>query len=552
MCLISWKLKQPKIPYDEHDSIYEKLAKINGIGDIDEFLNPSEKHTHNPYLLKNIEVLVERIIKAIKNNEKIFIFGDCDYDGLASGVILYKWLMNFTENVELHYVERSTGHGSDKIKEKVSSDVDLYIAVDSSSNDKDECEYLLGMGIDCLVIDHHSITNENPFATIVNPRQEGCKYPNKNASGGLLVWKVCTVLDDYMNTKYSEEYKDLAGFAVAADMMSMMEMENRYYYFNSLNNIQHKGMEMLFKSAGRNIDMNHIYGTDFSYGVSPCITAATRADNIQLAVEFLLCDDTQELKCYVKELLRLNELRKRVQAEAIERLLPLVNPEDKVIILYDPSIGKGYNGLVAQEVMKEFKRPAIVLGDGEENTYIGSYRAPEHGFSMLDLLNSCESAIFAGGHPPAGGTGCYSIDDLRKELNTKLADYEYDDTLYYDLEFDYTDINQSLVGNIQEFYRVSGNSFEQGRFKVKNLFIADKKPLKGGTTVRVDCGNLIIMKFKTNEMYYNSFPIFCFGDVVGSFNLNKYEKYDRVKRRKYLEVTSQLILDDFKLLIKYN
>lgn len=262
-------------------------------------------------------------------------------------------------------------------------------------------KYLVDKGIDCLVIDHHTIQEHNPYAIIVNPQLDGCQYPNKDASGGLLVYKVCKVLDDYLGTEYADEYIDLAGFAVAADMMNMRNMENRYYYKNALNNIQHTGMKMLFKEMGK--DPKNLYGLDFAFGVSPAITAATRADNIKLAIDFLLCDDEMKLKKYVKELVKLNELRKVVQAEAIERLTSQINPDDKVIILYDKDIGKGYRGLVAQDIAKKYSRSVIVLGDGDsENTYSGSFRGLENEFSMMELLQDCEYAHYGVGHDGAG------------------------------------------------------------------------------------------------------------------------------------------------------
>lgn len=536
------------MPYDEYDDIYVKLAKINGIEDLKSFLNPDSTMTHNPYLLKNIDVLVERIIRAIKNNEKIVIFGDCDFDGLVSGIVLYKYLLNYTENVELKFVERSQGHGSSKIIDDILDDTNLYIAVDSSSNDVEEMKHLSSKGIDCLIIDHHTVSIENPYAILVNPQQEGCQYPNKNSCGGLLVYKVCQVIDDYLDTNYSEQFDDLPGFALLADMMSMREPENRYYVNYSLRNLRHIGLRKLF--IAMNNDLKDLTSTDFLYGVSPAVTAATRMENIKLAIDFLMCDEESfELNDYVKKLIEVNEHRKQVQAEALRRLKPTINIDDKVVIAVDPTIGKGLNGLVAQELSKAFNRPAIVLGNGEDDTYAGSFRGLED-FSMLDLLGDCDNVVFTAGHPGAGGVQIKkeNLTALITELNEKLKDFESDNSLYYDLSFHVNEINERLIERLTDFYRVSGNGFKPGKFLVKGLFVEDKEPLgKLLNTVKIFCDKLHLMKFKTDLSFYNAVPVFAEIEAVGTLNVNKYWRYNKAKRRKELEKTNQLFIDDYRL-----
>jgi single-stranded-DNA-specific exonuclease len=502
---------------------------------------------NDPYLLKNIDILVQRILKAIKNNEEIFIYGDADHDGLISGTIMYKCLTRYTDKVRLEYVERSSGHGSEYIVEEVPEETDLYIAVDSSSNDVEEMKILNSKGIDCLVIDHHQITISNPYAIIVNPQQEDCKYPNKSASGGLLVWKVCTVLDDYMNTSYANQYADLAGFSLSADMMSMSEPENRFFFKHALKNVRHYGYRELFKALGK--DITNLYATDFSYGLSPAVTAATRDDNITLAKEFLLCDEeSPELKTLVKDLIKANEKRKLVQEEALKRLKPTVDIQNKCIIAHDPTIGRGYNGLVAQELSKYFNRPAIVLGDGaNKDIYAGSFRGVEE-FPMMSLLEGCQHTLYAAGHEGAGGTAAYRSDitNLQEELNEKLSIHSFDDSIFYDLSFDAGELNEKMILNLCDFYRVSGKNFKDGKFLIKGLFTVDKKQ-KGKTlnTVEIDCGNIKLMKFKTDDEYFNSFPVFSEIEVIGSLNMNYWKVY---KPRFKLTKTMQIFIDDYRII----
>ncbi|MFE6075615.1 DHH family phosphoesterase [Paenibacillus sp. NPDC057886] len=495
--------------------------------------------------MKNIEVVGLRIKHALENNEVITFSGDPDLDGVTSLVILYKYLKNFTDNLNYVCNERSEGHTIDKLIKNIPEDTKLFIALDSSSNDTESMMHLTERGIDCLIVDHHTITNENPFATIVNPQQVDCGYPNKNACGGLLTFKLCQVLDDLMKVSHSIELSDLPGFSLMADMMSMMEMENRYYAKLSLRGLRHEGLKQLFEAM--NSDVKNLTSTDFLYGASPAVTAATRADNIKLAIDFMMCDKANsETKGYVKELIKLNENRKAVQAEALEAMKTGLCMTDKVIIVFDPTVGRGRNGLVAQEIAKKYNRPAIVLGFGDnEDTYSGSFRGLDD-FSMLDLLKSCENVVYAAGHDGAGGVGVSitHLELLRLELNSKLRDFVPDETLYYDLEFSADSVSENLINYLTEFYRYSGNNFKPGTFLVKDLFISDKKLMgKTSNTVKIDCGKLQLMKFKTDEEYYDQVPVFTEVEAVGSLNMNVWTQY---RPKKKVIKTCQLFIEDYR------
>nr|WP_260866353.1 DHHA1 domain-containing protein [Paenibacillus xylanexedens] len=259
-----------------------------------------------------------------------------------------------------------------------------------------------------------------------------------------------------------------------------------------------------------------------------------------------MCDKaTPETKGYVKELIKLNEHRKIVQAEALERHKDSIKDEDKVVIIYDTTIGKGLNGLVGQELSKKFNRPAIVLGDGEDNTYAGSFRGLED-FSMLDLLEQCSSTEHTGGHPGAGGLSLKkeNLQKLRDELNSHLKEFVPDDTLYYDLEFSANDINENLINYLTEFYRYSGNNFKPGTFLIKDLFISDKKLMgKTNNTVKIDCGKLQLMKFKTDEEYYDKVPVFTEVEALGTLNMNVWTQY---RPKKKVIKTCQLFIEEYR------
>lgn len=549
--LKQWALKRPLISYSKDEPISSRLSKIYGIENLKDFLDPSEEHVISPYRLKNIKEMVKRIILAITNGENIVIYADVDFDGCASAVILYKYLLKFTSKVKILYVQRSEGHGMKYVLHKIPKDTDLFIAVDSSTNDVDESGYLLyDLGIDVLIIDHHQQTKLNPYALIVNPQQEGCKYENKDACGALVVYKVCQVLDDQMKVDYSTEFADLPGFALAADMMKMDKdhMENRWFFHYSLSNLKHVGLKELFSQMGSNI--NKLKGTDFTFGVSPAISAATRLDHIEDALELLLeFEPTENTHQLASRLVEWNEERKKLEAETFQRLHSIANTDNKVLIFYDPTISKGIRGLAAQQLMQAFNRPVIVLGHGENSDeYAGSYRSPED-VHFMNILNECEYALYGAGHPPAGGTAVKieNLELLQKELNEKLEAYTLDNSSYYVLEFKEKEITESLIVNINDFYRVTGNGFSEGKFMVTDLFPTEKQLMgKLRNTVKADCGKIKLMKFKTNEAYFDNFPIWSDLNVIGTLNINLFERYNRAKKKKEIEKTFQIFIDSYE------
>lgn len=460
-------------------------------------------------------------------------------------VIMYKYLKNFTNDVYYICNERSTGHNINNLLDQIPTQTKLFIAVDSSSNDIESMKTLTERGMDCLIIDHHTVTVNNPYAILVNPQQEGDEYPNKNACGGLLTYKVCQVIDECMNTYYSNEFDDLPGLALLADVMSMMELENRYFAKQSLKGLHHRGLKQLFTLM--NFDVNNLSSTDFLFGVSPAVTAATRADNIQLAIDFMLCEGSdEEILELSKRLVSGNEKRKEIQSEAIKYHKTLANEGDKVVVIVNPELGKGINGLAAADLVSAYNCPAIVLGYGDgEDTYAGSFRGLED-FSMLELLESCDNTTFVAGHSGAGGVQLSKtkLELLIQELNEKLADFIPDDSLYYDLEFDVSEINEKMILYLNEFYRISGKDFKPGKFLLKGLFVSDKKLMgKQLNTVKIDCDSIQLMKFKTNEDYFNTVPVFAEVEAIGTLNMNYWKQY---KPKFKIVKTMQLFIDDLR------
>lgn len=555
-----WKQKTPQIQYLYNDNLLGKLAKINGVNDIDSFLIPSVNDTHDFSKLKNIEQAVDLIKKHLLSKAKIVIFYDADQDGCESGAVLYRYLKNFTDNLELIHVQRHDGHGLHLVEDKIPHDTNLLIVVDSSTNEIDACQRVSSKGIPILIIDHHEWEGvDNLCATIVNPKMPDCDYPNKEASGTLVTWKVCCALDEYFSTDYATDLIDLAGFSLLADAMCTRESENRYYIKCALDNVRNLGLKILIEEL--KIDLATFDSTDFLYKVSPCITAVTRLGKLETALDLLLSDDVKECKKFAKELIKANERRKEIQKESVSLVKDQIDENDKIIVVVENSIGKSFNGVVSQELVSLYKRPAIVLGE-VDGQLVGSYRTFGD-FDMKGYLKTVKSCIQALGHKGAGGTACSKdeLETFKREINEGLMDETFDNSLYYDLELDLAEIDENLIRTVKEFYKVCGKNLEVSKFLIRDAYSINKKILGSGDTLKVElCAEsdtwfidkvdltpkLTMMKFKTTDEYINEFPIGKPIDVIGTLNTNVWIKY----KPKYQVVkTNQIFIEDYRLSI---
>ncbi|GFN32433.1 single-stranded-DNA-specific exonuclease RecJ [Paenibacillus xylaniclasticus] len=555
-----WKKKKPKIGYNETFSVIDKLAAINGIEEVFEFMYPSEDSLHNPYLLKNIEEAKNRIIQAIEQKQNISIYADVDTDGVSSTAIIYRYLLNFTDKVSYFHSQRSDGHGIKYGIDNIPEETKLLIIVDSSSNDREECKLITRRGIDIIILDHHTITQKNEYCILVNPQQKDCNYPNKNTSGSLIAYKVCQVLDDYFHENYSDNLVDLAAFGLYSDLMSMLEYENRFLINHFLNNVHNEGLRAILKVIKK--ENVRLTSTDIGYSITPFINAATRMDKIELPLKLLTTDDPVEALDIAKEMADLNEERKRIQKESVKRLRERVNEDDRCIVVVDGSLGKGFNGLIANDLANIYKRPVVILGETDDE-YQGSFRSYGN-FDFLSLVSGMRIVTNSGGHACAGGVSIKKdeLSRFKEQLNKKLKSVKFETSLLYDLELETSDISEKLIKQVMEFGRVSGEDFEEPRFLIKDLVVIQKNIIGGGNTIKLGCldesetwfldesdyekikPKLVAMRFKADDEFIQGVEVGQKIDIVGTLNLNEWIRY---KPRYEVVKTNQVFIDSYRI-----
>lgn len=578
--MAKWIQRKAKHAFTKRDSIVEKLAKVRGVKDISEWMKPPERYLNDPYSLENIDEVAQKIIKAIHTGKKITIMADVDADGVFACAIMYNYLKDLVEEHLLDYIhsQRSKGHGVETIipnwdKETKSivhkakkddveikyipSDTELLIVVDSSANSVEECKYIKEeLEIDIVIIDHHHIEKENPYAIMTNCQMGD--YPNKYLSGSAMAWKVCQVLDDYMALDRADSFIDLATIGLISDMMSVKEPENRHIIYHGLGNIENMGLKMLLKLSKVDLDED-ISTTTISFKISPAINSCTRFDKIELALELLTSNDMDDISIVAKQMVKLNEQRKEEESEIVESALSKVDNDHNVSVLIDNDIGSGFRGLVAMQLVTKLNKPSFVLREfKDEDGVVFKYGGSARSIGNLPLKSMCEDTRlfnYAQGHEGAFGIEISgeNLAEALSKFDEMIDEEDLQGEIYYDLELDESEITDLDIREIEKFGRIAGVGFPVPKFKVTGLIIDERQILgKKKDTVKIHCDNgMACMMFKVNENFgldiedalqdEDAFMVEM--EVVGSLNINKFMNW---KSRK-LEVTNQVLMDSYKL-----
>jgi single-stranded-DNA-specific exonuclease len=566
---MEWVKREPVWEYSDYDSPLEQIAKIRGIENLDRFLNPQKDELFNPYLMRNIEIARDIVVEAIMKKQKICISMDCDPDGITSGVVLYKYLKNYTDFVDYIYVERSVSHGLDvqikhykilaeddketkEFKNKMMSivnEADLIIAVDSSTNDIEMCQQLKDMGKTIVVLDHHQVDVDKNCAILVNPQHPLCLYPNKDLSGVGVVFKVIQTIEDEMinlDLGIVDPFKfvDLVALGMISDVMRVDGLENRYIMTLGLKNIRNTGFLRILKGAS--INQYKVKGTDIAFSVTPLLNATMRMDNIKTAIDMLLEDDDNICK---KLRLKMVKLREEMQQKA-KRLTaeyePTIDHSKKIIIALGEFESKGMNGLICQQLASKYKKPCVV-GRITKESVSGSFRSVD-GFNLNEFLQKFDKDIKVLGHEQSGGivVATELLPELVRYIEENMPKLEdKSQVIEYDLSINVNEI-PNYIDTIMQFNYLVGNGFPNIIFKVDGITIEERKVI-GDTRETVKFHTMTeekldLIRFRVDENYANDLDVFDSVSVIGVLTLNNWFNF----KTKQNIITNQIILQDYK------
>jgi single-stranded-DNA-specific exonuclease len=401
-------------------NINQALCKIlvkRGIDSFDKakiYFRPQLSHLLDPFLMKDMQKAVERILLAIKNNEKILVFGDYDVDGTTSVACMYQFLQKIhkPENIKFYIPHRyREGYGVSKMGIDFANEnnFSLIISLDCGIKSIDLITYAKTLGLDFIVCDHHLPDPSLPPAVaILNPKQKDCKYPYKELCGCGVGFKLITALSQKLKLPENEyfSYLDLVATAIAADIVPLTG-ENRVLAFYGLKKINENpcaGIKALVQLSGiqKKFTINNVV-----FIIAPRVNAAGRMDDARKAVLMFVEDDFNKALEYVAMLHSDNLDRKDADSTITEEALSIIDSDEilmnrKSTVVFRSHWHKGVVGIVASRLIEKYYRPTVVLTQSGD-VVSGSARSVT-GFNLYEAIHACrEYLIGYGGHFAAAG-----------------------------------------------------------------------------------------------------------------------------------------------------
>lgn len=437
--LFQWIFKKPALeesipPFQNNMNISPVLSQLLLERNLDTsekiqiYLNPSLKHLHDPYLMRDMEKAVSRITTALRDGENILIYGDYDVDGITSVSILYEALFKLGGKVSFYIPNRITdGYGLslDGIHLAESKNVNLILTVDCGITAVKEVEFARSKNIDVIVCDHHEPAEIIPNAfAVLDPKQKDCLYPFKELAGVGVAFKLLQALYDSLGYTLSDlkQFLDLVAIGTAADIVPMVG-ENRVlvkYGLELVNNKPRNGIFALLESSsllGRVLDVSLII-----FVLAPRLNAVGRMSNAKKAVHLLTSSSLQQSRNIAKILETENKKRRGVDEttcrEAISLAEEQINKNDaKILVLAKDGWHPGVIGIVASRIMEKFNRPTILISL-REGVGKGSARSTSN-FNIYSALKGVEHILESfGGHKFAAGLTVNenNVESLRDEM----------------------------------------------------------------------------------------------------------------------------------------
>jgi len=378
------------------------------------FFRPQLNELHDPWLMKDMDKAVERILSAFTNKEKILVFGDYDVDGTTSVACMFSFLKKnyIPELIDFYIPHRyREGYGVSKMGIDFANEngFTLIISLDCGIKSTELIGYAKTLGIDFIVCDHHLPDAELPPAVaILNPKQPDCNYPYKELCGCGVGFKLIAAIIQRLGIADSEafEYLDLVATAIAADIVPM-NRENRilaYYGLKKANENPNTGIKALAHLSGLKKEL-HINNLVFM--IAPRVNAAGRMDDARKAVQMFIADTYEESLHFAEMLHSDNTDRKEADTNITEEALAIIESDEKLInrkstVVFQPHWHKGVVGIVASRLIEKYYRPTIVLTKSGE-ILAGSARSVR-GFNLYEAIHACrENLLGYGGHFAAAG-----------------------------------------------------------------------------------------------------------------------------------------------------
>jgi len=426
------------------------------------FFNPSLDYLHDPFLMKDMNIAVDRLSTAIKKNEKIMVYGDYDVDGTTAVALVYSFLKEHSSSIEYYIPDRyKEGYGVSiqGLDHAFRNKCKLVITLDCGIKAAEKIQYARTKGLDVIICDHHYPGDEIPKAVaVLDPKQPGCSYPYKELSGCGVGFKLIHAYSKVQGIPFSAiaHYLDLVAVSIASDIVPITG-ENRvlaYYGLKQLNESPRMGLREIIREAEV---CKALTIEDVVFKIGPRINAAGRMESGGRAVELLISNDTKLATGISKEINNYNIERRSVDRIITNEAMRMISEDQstvnaKTTVLYNPSWKKGVIGIVASRLIETYYRPTVILT--ESNGFATGSARSVQGYDLYQAIEACSDLLESfGGHMYAAGLTLKKenirpfIERFEQYVNSTITEDQLLPRVFIDTELSFSEINE-------EFFRV--------------------------------------------------------------------------------------------------
>lgn len=518
-----------------------RLLALRGIDSFDKaksFFRPNLSKIHDPFLMKDMDKATERLATAIRDRQKILVYGDYDVDGTTSTSILFIFLKRFGVDVDFyipHRFKEGYGINQEGIDYAIEIDADLIVSVDCGITAIEETEQAKEHGIDLIICDHHNVGDSIPDAVaVLDPKRKDCEYPFKGLSGAGVGFKLVqgTIKKLGLGESIAFELLDLVAISIASDIVPIQD-ENRILMSEGLKQINSDprvGIKALLDLI--NLEIGSITTSNIVFSIGPRINAAGRMGDATKAVLLLISETETEARSRAHELESINIARRDKDTETMEEAKIMVDNEynlDKIssMVLHQPDWHLGVIGIVASRLVDTYGRPAVMLStvDGKIK---GSARSID-GFNIYEAFKECEDLLEQfGGHEYAAGLTIQkeNLEEFRRRIDeiaaNNLSDEDFNPELSIDCNLDLNEVDMGFWKLLSQF-----EPFGPGN--LRPIFVSKGIEVVGVPTI-VGKGHL---KMKVAQNGSGAF------DVIG-FNMHEYLPIVRNSNGQPLDIAYSL------------
>ena len=521
---MKYKLKNNNKIFDNYS---EQILYNRGIEDPKKYQNLDDTCLYSYELLDNIQSAVELLLSHIEKESNIGIIVDSDADGQCAASILYQYLKDIYPQGHIeYYIHTKKQHGISP--ELRFGDIQLLFIPDAGSNDTDQCKKLKEQGIDIIIADHHEREQDNPYAIIVNPKWDN--YPNKELSGGAVVYKFCQAVDEELWENHADKYLDLVALSLIADSMDLRSFESKRLVDKGLSNIQNQLFQALIQKQDYSIG-GVINIINIMFYVSPLINglirSSTQEEKELLFKGFAQLYEEFDYKKRGETELILEDIYTRVarlcvnckakQDREIKKALEIINKniekfgwnDNKILFANADDLDGSYIGLVAMKIASQYSKPCVLVRETSwKPGYLsGSIRNFDNSpiDDLKEFLLSTDEFDFVQGHSNAAGIGISKskIKNAISKTNEMLEEVDFDKVYGVDFVLSPNELTFEFISQVNELKNLYSQTVPECLVTIENIKLNTKDIEVLGAnkdtwkfTINEDCG---IIKFKSKE-----------------------------------------------------